>query len=246
MVRAAAYARVSADDEGSILSNQLEALRDYCAAKGFELVEVFQEVASGTTDKQARLNDLLSQASKRTRSFDIVVFTSLSRMTRGGVEAALYTLHRLERSGVGWHFTEQPVLNCDSATPKLAKDIVLAVLAAIDEDYRARISRATRSAYQKRKNLAEAAGQRVRWGRPPGSKNGGKSGPSVPSGTTAPPTIVPISTAASPRLRTVRGRRTDDRATGVERGAVSERVRSRVFPAPRTGCGGADGLPHSH
>ena len=173
VTRAAVYARISSEDEVQILSNQLDNLRRYCEERGFSLSEtdVYSEVASGTAEKQARLNDLLSAATKRTRPFDLVVFTSLSRMTRGGVEAALYVLRRLEVSGVGWHIIEQPSLNFDSTTPSLAKDIVLAVLTAIDKDYRSRIARATKAAYTRRLNLAKAAGEKVRWGRPPGAKD---------------------------------------------------------------------------
>jgi hypothetical protein len=35
---------------------------------------------------------------------------------------------------VGWYFTDQPVVNFDASTPKMVKDIILAVLAAVDED----------------------------------------------------------------------------------------------------------------
>ncbi|EQD56649.1 Resolvase domain protein, partial [mine drainage metagenome] len=131
------------------LENQLENARRHCLERGLVLAEenVLTELATGTADRQVRLNGLLERASQPGRSFDLVVFTSLSRMTRGGVEAALYTLHRLESAGVGWHFVEQPILDFESTTPKLAKDIVLAVLAAIDEDYRRRISLATKAAF---------------------------------------------------------------------------------------------------
>jgi DNA invertase Pin-like site-specific DNA recombinase len=182
--RAAIYCRTSREDEWKIHENQVENARRYCIDKGFVLTDdcVFEEVVSGTLDKQARLNLLLEAASKRNRSFDVVVFTSISRMTRGGIEAAPYTLHRLENSGVGWNFVEQPILNFDSTSPKLAKDIVLAVLTAIDEDYRSRIARATRAAYVKRKNLALASGEKVRWGRPPGAKNKEKGTPRLREG----------------------------------------------------------------
>jgi DNA invertase Pin-like site-specific DNA recombinase len=197
IVRAAAYARISDDSEETILENQLEGVRSYCRDKGFELREdnIYSEVATGTAEKQARLNDMLSAASKRNRAFDLVVFPSLSRMTRGGVEAALYVLRRLEQSGVGWHILEQPTLNFDSTTPKLVKDILLSVLAAIDEDYRARIRRATRAAYQKRKNLL-APGEKIRWGRPPGSKNR-KRGPPGSTSDRGGINIAPISGGAN-------------------------------------------------
>ncbi len=109
-------------------------------------------------------NDLLGRVEARGGP-KIVIFTSLSRMTRGGVASALYVLNRLERAGVGWHFTDQAVLNFDASTPKLVKDIILAVLAAVDEDYRRNISMKTKAAYIKRKALADAQGTPLKWGR---------------------------------------------------------------------------------
>ena len=175
---AAAYARVSRPDELPILENQKEAIRSYCEGR-FDLgARLFVEVASGGRDDRSQLSQLIALVSGRGGP-KVVVFTSLSRMTRGGIESALYILHQLERSGVGWHFVEQPVLNYDANTPPLAKDIILAVLAAVDKDYRRRISAATKAAYARRKALAEAQGAPLKWGRRgPGKKR-------VPPGTTS-------------------------------------------------------------
>lgn len=120
-----------------------------------------------------------------------------SRMTRGGIEAGLYVPHRLEVAGVGWHFIEQPILNFDSMTPALAKEIIFAVRAAIDMDYRDRIRRATKNAYTNCKNLL-APGEKVRWGRRAGSKEKRKRkarekrGPAGPTSTGRGSTIAPI------------------------------------------------------
>ncbi len=166
-LRVALYSRVSRPDEREILVNQIRSLRDYCSDRGFQIAREFSEIASGVSDGRSALNDLLSQAAlRRGRAFDGVVFASLSRVTRGGVGAALEILRRLEQAGCYWWFTEQPILDFDSSTPKLAKDILLAVVAAVDEDYRARISRATKAAYQRKRNLAGSGP--VRWGRPKG------------------------------------------------------------------------------
>lgn len=184
--RVATYARISRPDERFILFNQVRALRDYCASRGFRIVREFTEIASGASDGRSALNDLLSKASlRRGRPFDGVVFTSLSRVTRGGVGSALEILRRLEKADCNWWFVEQPILDFDSSTPKLAKDIILSVIAAVDEDYRLRISRATKAAYQRKKNLA--AGDRVKWGRPRRDSNRGvrdtvrRRGPRLPS-----------------------------------------------------------------
>lgn len=157
------YLRVSSPDEAPIFENQREALLRAAdtLTPGIppSIYEDFGK-SGGDADRPG-----LGKMLQACRAGDVVLFTSLSRMTRGGVGAALDILRTLERMGVGWHFTEQPMLNCDAATPKLAKDILLAVFAAIDEDYRRRISEATRAAYARRKALAEASGVPMTWGK---------------------------------------------------------------------------------
>ena len=211
--RVAFYARISRPDESEryvgpdgkrgqpILENQVERLREYCRERGFTLPteNEYVETASGAGDRPVFDQLLHSATLQRGRPFDLVVFSSLSRMTRGGIEAALHVLRVLESNGVAWHFIDQPTLNYDANTAPLAKDIILSVLAAVDKDYRRRISTATRGAYAKRKALAEARGEKVRWGRPPGSKTRKRvpppSSPSAPPDAT-PPGIGAISAAA--------------------------------------------------
>lgn len=155
------YLRISQEDEKDILENQRTDTHREALALGMGEPVVYEEVESGGKDNRSQFDRLL----KDLRRGDIVVFTSLSRMTRGGVAATFEFLRRIEVAGAGWRFTEQSVLNFDSSTPKMARDIILSVLAAVDEEYRARISRATKAAYARRKALAEANGDAFEWGR---------------------------------------------------------------------------------
>ncbi|HEV2317742.1 MAG TPA: recombinase family protein [Thermoplasmata archaeon] len=192
VTRAAIYARVSRPDERDILENQKRALRDYCRSLEFELSEEneYFDVASGGTVDRPGFGLLLQRAAHpRRRTFDLVVFTSLSRMTRGGISAALDTLRVLEREGVSWHFVDQPTLNFDATTPKLARDIILAVLAAVDEDYRRNISQKTRAAAARKRALAAANGTDFKWGRP--RKR-------VPPSTTSPGAALEIAPISDP------------------------------------------------
>lgn len=165
-LRAASYLRVSSGDEQDIMENQRKRIRDYARERNFDLVREFEEVGSGGDVRRPTLGELMREASRKVgRPFDLVIFQSLSRMTRGGIESALFILRELERFGCGWHFVDLPSLNYDERTPGLAKDILLAVIAAVDKDYRRRISSATKAAYNRRRALAEARGDKVRWGR---------------------------------------------------------------------------------
>jgi DNA invertase Pin-like site-specific DNA recombinase len=156
------YLRVSSSDETDILRNQREKALEYARKLEAKPILVYSEVASGADEDRGGFNRLM----KDIRKGDLVIFTSLSRMTRGGIGAALDTLRRIEARDAGWHFIETPLLNFDSKTPKLVKDIILAVLAAIDEDYRRRISEATKA------KLAQLRGAGIKLGgRKLGSKN---------------------------------------------------------------------------
>jgi DNA invertase Pin-like site-specific DNA recombinase len=156
-MKAAIYLRVSRPDEATILENQRQAARAYADRMGFEVVGVFEDTASGKSTDRPGLSAILEGAASG--RFELAIFTSLSRMTRGGVDAALYILHRLASVNVGWHFVEQPILNFDATTPPLARDIMLAVIAAIDKDYRARISDKTKAALARRRALGLPLGR---------------------------------------------------------------------------------------
>jgi len=160
------YLRVSRKDEAPILDNQRRAALEYAAREGFVEAAIYSEIVSGAETERMGLGALLRDV----RRGDIVIFTSLARMSRGGIGASLDILRQLEARGAGWHFTETPLLNYDSETPKLARDIIFAVLAAVAEDYRRRISEATKA------KLAQLKGSGVKLGgRKIGSKNRPKS-----------------------------------------------------------------------
>ena len=157
------YLRVSSPDEAPIFENQREALLVAADALAPGTPPAIYEdfgKSGGDADRPG-----LGKMLQACRPGDVVLFTSLSRMTRGGVGAAYDILRQLDRMGVYYHFLETPMLNSDANTPKLAKDVIQAVFAAIDEDYRRRISEATRAAYARRKALAEASGVPMTWGK---------------------------------------------------------------------------------
>ena len=160
------YLRISRPDEAQILENQRMAAIGHAAAEGFEEPAIYDETASGGDADRPGLGKLL----KDVRRGDVVIFSSISRMSRGGIGASLEILRQLERAGAGWHFIETPMLNFDSNAPQLVKEILFAVLAAIAEDYRRQISRSTKAAYDRRKAAADASGVKVHWGVPIGTK----------------------------------------------------------------------------
>jgi len=156
-VKCGIYIRISDKDEKSILENQrLRGIED-AKNSNLEVYKIYEDVASGGEEDRPGLNELRHDA--RSRKFGIVIFTHPSRMTRQGYEGAMYILRELESRGIGWHFTDMPILNYDANTPKLAKDIILGVITAIDEDYRRNISEKTKAALARRKALGIQLGR---------------------------------------------------------------------------------------
>ncbi len=157
------YLRISQEDEKDILENQRRETWNAAWELGQSLPTVYEEekpVSGGTMDRSA-WNRLMHDL----RSGDVVIFTRPSRMTRGGALSGLSILARLRGMGVGWRFTEYGVLNFDSDTPEFVKDIIMAIISALDGEYREDISRRTKASYARRKALAEANGDVLSWGR---------------------------------------------------------------------------------
>ncbi|MFT9424149.1 MAG: recombinase family protein [Acetobacter syzygii] len=89
-LRAALYLRVStgrqAEHDLSIPDQQRQT-ENYCAAKGWEVAEVFIEPgASATDDRRPEFQKLMEVASEKPRRFDVVVVHSFSRFFRDHFE----------------------------------------------------------------------------------------------------------------------------------------------------------------
>ena len=70
----AIYCRVSTDNqetEGTSLQTQLEACRDYCQNKGYDVTHRFSEAYSGLTLERPKLNELRELV--RNEQIDVLV-----------------------------------------------------------------------------------------------------------------------------------------------------------------------------
>lgn len=87
-MRAVVYARVSSSDQREDLERQVKYLLEYCASKGYKIVEVLTDVASGLkTDRKGlrKLFDLVTS-----KQVEVVVVTYRDRLTRFGFEYLEY------------------------------------------------------------------------------------------------------------------------------------------------------------
>lgn len=75
------YARVSSSENKSNLDSQLERLRLFASAKGYQIVKEIKEVGSGLNDNRSKLNYLLE---KELNEFKILLVEHKDRLTRFG------------------------------------------------------------------------------------------------------------------------------------------------------------------
>ena len=82
--RAVIYARVSGNDQKEDLKRQIDYLTQYCTAKGYKVVDVLSDVASGLNTSRKGLLKLFDYVVNR--KVDAIVITYKDRLTRFGFE----------------------------------------------------------------------------------------------------------------------------------------------------------------
>jgi len=87
-VKAIIYARVSSGNQRSDLERQVQYLIQYCSAKGYGVVDVLSDVASGLNTERRSLLKLFNYVVNR--QIDVVVVTYKDRLTRFGFEYLEY------------------------------------------------------------------------------------------------------------------------------------------------------------
>jgi DNA invertase Pin-like site-specific DNA recombinase len=124
-IRVAAYTRVSTPDQNPDL--QLQELRDYADRQGWEVVESYHDVISGTKARRPGLDRLMADA--RLRKFDCVLVWKLDRFGRSLVDC-LSSIQALESYGVRFIAVTQ-ALDTDHRNP--ASRLLVHVLGATAE-----------------------------------------------------------------------------------------------------------------
>jgi DNA invertase Pin-like site-specific DNA recombinase len=152
--RVAIYARVSTKDKGQEVENQLRQLREFSALQGWTVTREYVDHETGSTNDRAEFQAMFTDASQR--SFDVLLFWALDRLSREGVLETLQHLNRLTACGVGYRsFTEQYFDSCG-----VFKDAVIAIIATVAKQERVLISQRVRA------GLETARSKGTRLGRP--------------------------------------------------------------------------------
>lgn len=116
-IRAVIYARVSSADQKEDLERQINYLTNYATAKGYKVVEVLKDIASGLNTQRKGLLKLLKLV--ESRNVDVVLITYKDRLTRFGFE---YLEEFFSVMGVRIEvvFGEEP----KDATQELVEDLI--------------------------------------------------------------------------------------------------------------------------
>ena len=103
-VRAVIYARVSSHKQrkDGNLDRQVERLRNYCSAKGYKVVDIITDVASGLKEDRSGLQKLFDIVEKQ--QADVVVVEFRDRLTRFGFD---YLKRYFESHGVRVEVVEE-------------------------------------------------------------------------------------------------------------------------------------------
>ena len=136
----ALYARVSTKDGRQDTENQLIALREYSAKRGWRITAEYVDHETGGTSKRPHFQRMFVDA--RARKFDLVLFWSLDRLSREGAAETLNHLQLLTNYGVGWRSHTEEYLDSTG----LFKDAVIAILAVIAKQERVRRSERAKAA----------------------------------------------------------------------------------------------------
>ncbi|MCC7497337.1 MAG: recombinase family protein [Bryobacterales bacterium] len=148
---AALYCRVSTRDQQN--DNQADQLKAYAASRGYHITGVYSDTESGSRHQRPGLAALLRDASAR--KFDIVLFWSLDRISRGGVLKTLEILQLFQRYGVRFRSLQQPEL--DTTGPW--GDVIVAVFAALAQLERMLLIERTRAGIERARRSGKDIGR---------------------------------------------------------------------------------------
>lgn len=90
--RVVLYARVSSSENKSNLDSQLERLRLYSYAKGYNIVKEIKEIGSGLNDKRNKLSETLNES-----DWDILIVEHKDRLARFGLNYIKILLNKLNK-----------------------------------------------------------------------------------------------------------------------------------------------------
>ena len=143
MANVAIYARVSTDDKGQDVENQLMQLRKYCQAKGYDVYKEYSEEITGTGKKRRpAFEEMMEEARKR--KFDVLLVWSYDRFSRAGLKD-IHFISDLNQWGVKFVSFQESFLDMTTETGEL----LLPIFAWIAKQEAKKISERTKAGLQR-------------------------------------------------------------------------------------------------
>lgn len=152
-MKVAIYVRVSTDKQE--LSNQREPLKVFVSNRKDELVEIYEDVATGSKSDRDGFNAMIRDAYQG--KFEAVVVWAIDRLTREGMIQTMNLIDQLGNRGIGIISYTEPYLD---TTSELARNILLAVVSTLAKAERLKISERTKA------GLARLRARGHKFGRP--------------------------------------------------------------------------------
>ncbi|BDB98682.1 IS607 family transposase [Saccharolobus caldissimus] len=151
-IRAVIYARVSSADQKEDLERQINYLTNYATAKGYKVVEVLKDIASGLNTQRKGLLRLFKLVEGR--SIDVVLITYKDRLTRFGFE---YLEEFFSTMGVKIEivFGDEP----KDATQELVEDLISIITSFAGKIYGMRSHKKTVLVQGVKKLIGELSGE---------------------------------------------------------------------------------------
>jgi len=155
--KTALYARVSKADHSQNPNVQIEPLKKYAEALGYNIVCEYIDYASGGSANRPQFQLMLKDA--RLRKFNMVLVWALDRFSREGINSTLTYIKKLDDNQVGLKSLQESWLD---TTDKGMTQLLIAIFSWVAEQERIRISERTKAGLARSKKKA---------GRPQGSKD---------------------------------------------------------------------------
>lgn len=154
-MRVALYARVSTKDKGQTTLNQVQQLETFAAAQGWQVVQVYQEEASGRKGERDRdaLRQVFIDATKR--KWDLLLFWSIDRLTREGAYATMRYLTRLTELGVAYRSYCEEYINSTG----IFADVLISLLATLAKQEALRLSERTKAGLERARRQGRVGGR---------------------------------------------------------------------------------------
>lgn len=134
---AAVYVRVSTSRQEA--ENQKLQLLPHCEKNGYTVYQIYADIMSGAEDHRPAFNRMFKDAHQH--KFDLVLFWSLDRFSRSGLDFTVQKLKELSNAGVAWESYSEPYIK----TIGPFGDVVLALMATLAKVERQRLSDRTKA-----------------------------------------------------------------------------------------------------